>query len=536
MADRTYPIPGTLDTTPSRAASPVEWLHRWVITVDHKRLGILYVVYALFFLLVAGAEAIAMRIQLAVPNNHFLSPELFNEFFTMHGTTMVFLVGMTIIFGIGNYLVPLMIGARDMAFPRLNAFSFWMSAFGGFFLYFSFVGGFGLYGMGSAPDVTWWAYAPLTAKAFTPGHNTDYWALSLIVMGFGTLGAAINILATAFSMRCRGMTLFRMPLFVWLMVVTSGLTLITITPLTAAQVMLIIDRYLGAHFFDAQAGGAPIVWMHFFWIFGHPEVYVLILPAFGIASEVIPVFSRKAIFGYPGHGRGLGRYRFRQHYRVGAPHVHRRHDVGGQHLLRAFYHDGRDSHRHQDLQLDCDHVGRQNSLRYADAVLHGFPVPVPLRGTHRNHAFERSVELAITQFLLRDRAFPLYAHRLLHLLHLCRFLLLVSEGYRAHAEREARQMALLAILYRLPSHVRYDAFRGHTRHAALYLYLRGGSRMEHTQLLDFDGWPDPGDCGAVLRLEPDRLLFTRQRGRQRSMGCLDFGVVDAITSAGLQLR
>ena len=299
MADQTYPIPGTLDTSPSRGATLLEWLHSWVVTVDHKKLGILYIVYALFFLLVAGGEAMAMRIQLAFPDNHFLSPELFNEFFTMHGTTMVFLVGMTIIFGIGNYLVPLMIGARDMAFPRLNAFSFWMSAFGGLFLYFSFVGGFGLYGMGSAPDITWWAYAPLTAKAFTPGHNTDYWALSLIVMGFGTLGAAINILATAFSMRCRGMTLLRMPLFVWLMVVTSGLTLITITPLTAAQVMLIIDRYLGAHFFDAQAGGAPIVWMHFFWIFGHPEVYVLILPAFGIASEVIPVFSRKAIFGYP---------------------------------------------------------------------------------------------------------------------------------------------------------------------------------------------------------------------------------------------
>ena len=299
MADQTLPIPGSIDTSPSRGAAFLEWLHSWVVTVDHKKLGILYIVYALFFLLVAGGEAMAMRIQLAAPNNHFLSPELFNEFFTMHGTTMVFLVGMTIIFGIGNYLVPLMIGARDMAFPRLNAFSFWMSAFGGLFLYFSFIGGFGLYGMGGAPDVTWWAYAPLTAKAFTPGHNTDYWALSLIVMGFGTLGAAINILATAFSMRCRGMTLLRMPLFVWLMVVTSGLTLITITPLTAAQVMLTIDRYLGGHFFDAQAGGAPIVWMHFFWIFGHPEVYVLILPAFGIASEVIPVFSRKAIFGYP---------------------------------------------------------------------------------------------------------------------------------------------------------------------------------------------------------------------------------------------
>jgi cytochrome c oxidase subunit I len=299
MADQTFPIPGTLDAPRSRSAAFLEWLHSWVVTVDHKKLGVLYAVYGIFFLVVAGAEAMAIRIQLAVPNNHFLSPELYNEFFTMHGTTMVFLVGMTFVFGFGNYLVPLMIGARDMAFPRLNAFSFWMTAFGGLMLYFSFIGGFGLYGMGSAPDISWWAYAPLTAKAFSPGHNTDYWALALIVMGFGTLGAAINTLATAFSMRCRGMTLFRMPLFVWLMVVTSADTLIVITPLTAAQIMLIIDRYLGGHFFDTQAGGSATVWMHFFWIFGHPEVYVLILPAFGIASEVIPVFSRKAIFGYP---------------------------------------------------------------------------------------------------------------------------------------------------------------------------------------------------------------------------------------------
>ncbi|HTX42598.1 MAG TPA: cytochrome c oxidase subunit I [Acidobacteriaceae bacterium] len=299
MADQTFPIPGTLDVSPSRGVGLLEWLRSWVITVDHKRLGLLYIVYALVFLLVAGGEAMAIRIQLAIPHNHFLSPELYNEFFTMHGTTMVFLVGMTLIFGFGNYLVPLMIGARDMAFPRLNAFSFWMSAFGGLLLYFSFIGGFGLYGMGAAPDVTWWAYAPLTERAFSPGHNTDYWALALIVMGFGTLGAAINTLATAFCMRCRGMTLLRMPLFVWLMVVASADTLIVITPLTAAQVMLIIDRYLGGHFFDTQAGGSATVWMHFFWIFGHPEVYVLILPAFGIASEVIPVFSRKAIFGYP---------------------------------------------------------------------------------------------------------------------------------------------------------------------------------------------------------------------------------------------
>jgi len=301
MADQTLPIGGSLDLTPPRESEHtlLETLHSWVITVDHKKLGLMYMMLAIFFLLVAGGEILAIRIQLAIPDNHFLSPQVFNRMFTMHGTTMVFLVGIPLIFGFGNYIIPLQIGARDMAFPRLNAFSFWLTAFGGLMLYYSFLGGAGLYGVGNAPDVTWWAYAPLTARAFSPGNATDYWALALIVAGFGTLGGAINIIATVLSMRCKGMTLMRVPLFSWLLFVDSGLLLVTITPLTAAQIMLMIDRYLGAHFFDTQAGGSAVVWMHFFWIFGHPEVYVLVFPAFGIASEVIPVFSRKAIFGYP---------------------------------------------------------------------------------------------------------------------------------------------------------------------------------------------------------------------------------------------
>jgi cytochrome c oxidase subunit 1 len=301
MADQTLPIHGSLDLTPPREGEStwLETLHSWVITVDHKKLGLMYMMLAIFFLLVGGAEVLLIRIQLAVPNNHLISPQVFNRLFTMHGTTMVFLVGMPLVFAWANYIIPLQIGARDMAFPRLNAFSFWLTAFGALLLYFSFLGGAGLYGMGNAPDVTWWAYAPLTARAFSPGNATDYWALALLVTGFGTLGGAINIIATAFSMRCKGMTLMRMPLFTWLLVVDSALLLVTITPLTAAQVMLVIDRYLGGHFFDTQAGGQAILWMHFFWIFGHPEVYVLVFPAFAIASEVIPVFSRKAIFGYP---------------------------------------------------------------------------------------------------------------------------------------------------------------------------------------------------------------------------------------------
>jgi cytochrome c oxidase subunit 1 len=240
-----------------------------------------------------------MRIQLLRPHNDFVSPQVFNQMFTMHGTTMIFFVIMPLVFGFANYLLPLMIGARDMAFPRLNAFSFWLMACGGILLYFSFIGGYGLYGAGTAPDVGWFAYAPLTSKTFSPGHSTDFWTLSLLVSGFGSIGTAINIIATVLCMRCPGMTLGRMPLLAWLNLTMASLVILAISPLTAAQIMLLVDRYLGGHFFDTQAGGSAAIWMHFFWVFGHPEVYVLVLPAFAFASEIIPVFSRKAIFGYP---------------------------------------------------------------------------------------------------------------------------------------------------------------------------------------------------------------------------------------------
>ena len=277
----------------------MEVVHEWVITVDHKRIGILYIGYALVFLLIAGIEATIIRIQLIHSANHFVSPEVFNRMFTMHGTTMIFWVAMPVLFGFANYLIPLMIGARDMAFPRLNAFSFWLFAFGGFLLYFSFVGANGLYGAGNAPDIGWWAYAPLPSKAFSPGHSSDYWTIAVLASGIGSIGTAINIIATVLCLRCPGMTLGRMPLLPWLNMVMAGIVVIGLTPLSAAQIMLLIDRYLGGHFFDTQAGGSATLWMHFFWIFGHPEVYILIIPAFAFMSEIVPVFSRKPIFGYP---------------------------------------------------------------------------------------------------------------------------------------------------------------------------------------------------------------------------------------------
>jgi cytochrome c oxidase subunit 1 len=288
-----------LDAIDHRARPIGDRLHDWVVTVDHKKLGILYIIYGTVFLIIGGIEAAIMRIQLIVPHNHFVSPEVFNRMFTMHGTTMIFFVVMPMLFGFGTYLIPLMIGARDMAFPRLNAFSFWVTAFGGLLLYYSFIGGNGLYGAGNAPDVGWFAYAPLTARAFSPGHSTDFWTLGLLVSGFGTIGTGVNFVTTILCMRCPGMTLGKMPLLAWLNLIVGGMVIFAMSPLTAAQIMLSIDRYLGGHFFDTQAGGSAVLWMHFFWIFGHPEVYILVVPAFAFVSEIVPVFSRKPIFGYP---------------------------------------------------------------------------------------------------------------------------------------------------------------------------------------------------------------------------------------------
>ncbi len=295
------PHSGAIDLTPhtKHPRLYLEAMHEWIVTTDHKKIGLMYIATALMFLLIGGIEVLLMRIQLMVPESKFLSPEQYNQLFTLHGTTMIFFVAMPVLLGFANYLVPLMIGARDMAFPRLNAFSFWIFLFGASLLYYSILGGKGLYGGSGIPDQGWFAYAPLTEQPFTKGHSADYWALGIFISGIGSIGTALNIVVTTICMRCKGMKLSRMPLFVWLLLVTSILVLGAFPPLSAAQIMLLIDRFLGGHFFDAQAGGSSVLWIHFFWIFGHPEVYVLVLPAFGIANEVIPVFSRKAIFGYP---------------------------------------------------------------------------------------------------------------------------------------------------------------------------------------------------------------------------------------------
>ena len=263
----------------------------WVASIDHKQIGIMYILSGFFFLLVGVAEAMIMRLQLARPANHLISPETYDQLFTMHGTTMVFLMAMPLLFGFSVYLVPLMIGARDMAFPRLNAFGFWIYFFGALMLYFSFLAG-------GAPAAGWFSYAPLTEKGYSFDTGIDYWALSLLVMGAGSVATGINLIVTVLTLRAPGMTLRRVPLFVWMVFINGILVVLAMPPLNAALVMILTDRLLNTHFFTPATGGSVLMWQNYFWMFGHPEVYILVLPAFGVISEVIPVFSRKVMYGY----------------------------------------------------------------------------------------------------------------------------------------------------------------------------------------------------------------------------------------------
>lgn len=274
-----------------RPVSVTGW-RSWVFTVDHKKLGIMYGATAMFFFIVGGVEALLIRLQLAAPNGKVLNADLYNQMFTMHATTMVFLFVMPMAAGFANYFVPLQIGARDVAFPRLNAFGFWALLFGGIFLNLAWF-------LGGAADGGWFMYAPNSGSVFSPTHGVDFWALGLQIAGIASLTGAINLIITVLNMRAPGMSLMKMPIFTWMITVVQFLLLFAIPVITVALFLLSFQRNFGARFFDVAAGADPLLWQHLFWIFGHPEVYVLILPSFGIVSEVLPVFSRKPLFGYP---------------------------------------------------------------------------------------------------------------------------------------------------------------------------------------------------------------------------------------------
>src|SRR5512141_1039269 len=264
----------------------------WLTTVDHKRIGVLYLFTALVFFIIGGLEAEIIRLQLQIPNGRVGSAEFYNQPFTMHGTTMIFLAVMPLSAAFFNFLIPLQIGARDVAFPRLNAFSYWVYVFGGIFITLPIL-------FNVAPNGGWFGYAPLTTKPFAPGLNIDFWVIGLQILGVSSLAAAFNFITTIINMRAPGMSLMRMPMFTWNAFVVQFLLVLAFPVITIALVFLQFDRFFGTNFYTMSAGADPLLWQHLFWIFGHPEVYILILPAFGLVSEIIPAFSRKPIFGYP---------------------------------------------------------------------------------------------------------------------------------------------------------------------------------------------------------------------------------------------
>jgi cytochrome c oxidase subunit I len=278
------------DPSPARPTGLLAFL----TSTDHKRIGISYMVTAFVFFLIGGALAEVIRAQLYSPQSHLVSESTYDQLFTLHGSIMLFLFLGPFAFGLANYCVPLQIGARDMAFPRVNAMSYWFFLFGGLTMVASFFTSSGAAGFG------WTAYAPLAEISRSPGYGADLWILAVVLTGLSGVLTAVNIVATVITMRAPGMTMFRMPIFTWNMLVTSVLVLIAFPMLTSASAMLFADRHLGAHIFDPGGGGSPILWQHLFWFFGHPEVYILVLPYFGVITEVLPVFSRRPVFGYSG--------------------------------------------------------------------------------------------------------------------------------------------------------------------------------------------------------------------------------------------
>jgi cytochrome c oxidase subunit 1/cytochrome c oxidase subunit I+III len=276
-----------LETTWEDAPGVVGFL----TSVDHKRIGVRYIYTAFIFFFLAGLQALVMRVQLAAPDQHVLGPQAYNELFTMHGASMIFLFNTPVLAGFGNYLLPLQLGTRDMAFPRLNAFSYWVFVLAGTFMY---TGEF----IGRAPDGGWFAYVPLTGKEFSPGLNLDFWGLGVLFVGISTTVGAINFIVTIFKMRAPGMSLNRMPVFCWSILVMGFMVLFAVPALTVATALLEADRIFGTAFYDPARGGDPLLYQHLFWFWGHPEVYILLVPALGMISSIVPTFARAALAGY----------------------------------------------------------------------------------------------------------------------------------------------------------------------------------------------------------------------------------------------
>ncbi len=440
-------------------------LWSWITTVDHKRIGMMYGVSAFAFFLLGGLEALVIRAQLIRPNNAVVDENTYNELFTMHGTTMIFLAIMPLSVAFFNYIMPLQIGARDVAFPRLNAFSFWVFLLGAILLNMSWF-------FGEAPGQGWYGYAPLTDTTWNPTRSVDFWMLGLQILGVSSMAGAFNFIVTILNMRAPGVTLMRMPIFTWTTLIVSILIVMAFPAITVALFLLGIDRFAGTGFYAAAAGGDPLLWQHLFWIFGHPEVYILVLPAFGIISEIIPTFSRKPLFGYAVMVYATAAIGF-----LGF-------GVWVHHMFTTGLGPTANSVFAATTMIIAVPTGVK-IFNWIGTMVHG-PDPVrhadALRGrprlaVHDRRALRRHARLAAgrcpaQRLLLRDRPLPLRALRRLDLRPPRRHLLLVPEVHGPDDGRADRQDQFLDGLHRLQRHLLPDALPRARRHAAPLLQLR----------------------------------------------------------------
>lgn len=497
LNDRPITSPGSGDFGPSTVTSaPKKSLGKavvnWITSTDHKVIGYMYLITSMVWFLIAGLMALAMRAELAIPGMQVVSLEQYNQLFTMHGTIMLFLFATPLFVGFGNVIMPLQIGAPDVAFPRLNMFGYWLFLFGGLIV------AAGFFTPGGAAAFGWFAYAPLSNAVNSPEVGADLWLLGLTLGGLGTILSSVNFITTIFTMRAPGMTMFRMPIFCWTILITSLLVLIAFPVLAAALSVAFIDRQYGAVIFAPENGGA-ILWQHLFWFFGHPEVYIIALPFFGIASEIIPAFSRKPVFGYKGlifATMAIGALSVA----VWAHHMY----VTGSVYLPFFA---------LTTMLIAVPTGVKffnwigtmwrGSISFdtPDAVDHGLFVHVPLRRSDRCDPCISSTGLCSVGFLLRGRSLPLHGvwHGRIH--DVRRVLLLVAKNDRQNARREIGQNPLLAVVHRFPSHVLGPALAWSARNATPLWRLPPHRRLPNTERCLHRGRGNSWFVHTVLYLE-----------------------------------
>ena len=428
-------------------------------------------VTAFFFFLVAGLLGMLTRVQLATPKGIFMDAGTYNQVFTMHGAMMLFLFAIPMLEGVAVYLLPKMLGARDFAFPRLTAYSYWCYLFGASILLGSLI-------LGVAPDGGWFMYVPLSSNTYTPGVNADVWLLGVTFVEISALSFAVEIVVSILKMRAPGMSLERMPIFGWYMLVTALMMLVAFPPLILASILLELERAFGLPFFDPTRGGDALLWQHLFWLFGHPDVYIIFLPMAGALSVMIPVFARRELVGYTMIVVAIVAHGLPQLRHLGAPHVHGGHPAPGAGLLLGRLGAGRGAHRRADVRLAGDAGARQAALGPADALHLRLLLRLRARRPDRRDAGHRALRLAGARHLLRRRAPALRGRRGLCLPAAGRAVLLAAAAHRAQGGAAAGGAGVLADLRRLQHDLLPDAPDRPARHAAAHLRLPRGRRLD----------------------------------------------------------